>query len=58
MKKSKEIIQTILTTLVSAIVATATILTIISLNSCSKNGSGNKVQTPEGWHLVWNDEFL
>ena len=57
MKKSREIIQTILTTLVSAIVATATILTIISLNSCSKNGSGNKVQTPEGWHLVWNDEF-
>ncbi len=31
-------------------------LTIVSLNSCSKNNHP-KDAAPAGWHLVWNDEF-
>ena len=41
----------------SAIIAAITLLTIVSLNSCSKQGSNVKDSAPAGWHLVWNDEF-
>ncbi len=41
----------------SAIIAAITLLTIVSLNSCSKQGSNVKDSVPAGWHLVWNDEF-
>ena len=41
----------------SLITAAITLLTIVSLNSCSKQGNNVKDPSPAGWHLVWNDEF-
>ncbi len=43
-------------TSVSAITATITILTIVSLNSCNQHKNKGS-ECPQGWHLVWNDEF-
>ena len=41
----------------SLITAAITLLTIVSLNSCNKQGNNVKDPSPAGWHLVWNDEF-
>lgn len=52
----EEIINSVKITFASAITAIITILTIVSLNSCSKTKNSNS-DKPEGWHLVWSDEF-
>ena len=33
------------------------ILLLICLTGCNKSNSAKKIQSPEGWNLVWNDEF-
>lgn len=43
-------------TSISAITAIITILTIVILNSCNQNKNKSS-ENPQGWHLVWNDEF-
>ena len=42
----------------SAIAGTIMIFILIGLNGCNKARAAKASgQTPEGWHLVWNDEF-
>ena len=35
----------------------AILMAAVFLSSCNKAGSNKKAEAPEGWHLVWNDEF-
>ena len=35
----------------------AILMAAVFLSSCNKAGSNIKAEAPEGWHLVWNDEF-
>ena len=35
----------------------AILMAAVFLSSCNKAGSNKKIEAPQGWHLVWSDEF-